>query len=157
MNNSDKNYDDIPDDHVVVESLSSGPVVLAPDGSQTPLEEFRAGVQVEAAIEDDAWLDEETRQRAIEEDWHRLRNIDSDWRYFQRVVARVVVVLAVLFAIVTLVGCDTRPMRCARWDATVKGLEMCAADPDCRMSRYKYEHLVEARVERIKWCPKENL
>ncbi len=37
-------YDDIPEGYVVTESLDAGSVVLAPDGTQTPLEIFRAGL-----------------------------------------------------------------------------------------------------------------
>lgn len=38
---NDRDDIELPDDHVLVESLDKGAVVIAPDGSQTPLAEFR--------------------------------------------------------------------------------------------------------------------
>jgi len=102
-------------------------------------------------------LQDAVRRRAIEHDWHRLRDQDAEWRLFQRIVTRVVVVIAALFVIGTLTGCDSPEKKCARWDAMVQGLELCAADPGCRMTRYKYDQLIDARIERVRWCPEEKL
>ncbi len=41
-------YDDIPEGYVVTESLSDGTQVLAPDGTQTPIEAFRKALSVGA-------------------------------------------------------------------------------------------------------------
>lgn len=60
------------------------------------------------------------------------------------------ILLILLVAI--LVGCDSREKKCARWDATVKGYEYCAADFGCRMTNDKYEKLTEARIEQATWC-----
>lgn len=42
--NTQDDYDDIPEGYVVTESLDAGAVVLAPDGTQTPLALFRAAL-----------------------------------------------------------------------------------------------------------------
>ncbi len=94
---------------------------------------------------------------ALSHDWHRLRDQDADWRSFQRIVTRAVVVIAALFVIGALTGCDSPEKRCGRWDATVQGYELCAADPDCPMKQYNYRYLTDARIERAKWCPEEKL
>ncbi len=97
------------------------------------------------------------RRYAITRDWHRLRDQDAEWRLFQRIVTRVVVVIAALFVIGTLTGCDTPAKQCARWDAKVIGYELCAADSGCRMKIRNYAELTDARIERARWCPKEKL
>jgi hypothetical protein len=44
MGTNDDEYGDIPEGFIVTESLDAGEVVLAPDGTQTPLAIFRAGL-----------------------------------------------------------------------------------------------------------------
>ena len=102
-------------------------------------------------------LQDAVRRRAIEHDWHRLRDQDAEWRLFQRIVTRVVLVIAALFVLGTLTGCDSPEKKCGRWDAMVKGYELCAADPGCRMKIRNYDALTHARIERAQWCPEEKL
>ena len=51
--------------------------------------------------------------QALERDWNRLRDQDAEWRHFQKIVTRAVVVLAALFVIGALTGCapDRQPDR----------------------------------------------
>ena len=98
---------------------------------------------------------DEIRYLALEHDWHRLRDQDAEWRHFQRIVTRAVVLIAALFIIGALTGCDSHEKKCARWDARVIGYELCAADPGCRMKIRNYDELTHARIERARWCREE--
>jgi len=99
------------------------------------------------------------RYEALAQDWHRLRDQDAEWRHFQRIVTRAVVVLAALFVLGALTGCDSPGRRCDRWTAAVEGHELCAASPRCRseIDRLDYIHYSEAKIAQAQWCPKEKL
>ena len=103
------------------------------------------------------YLQDAVRRYALEHDWHRLRDQDAEWRHFQKIVTRATVIIAALFVIGALTGCDTPEKKCARWDIAVMGYEMCASDARCRMHEYDYRHMIEAKYERAKWCPEEKL
>ncbi len=100
---------------------------------------------------------DDIRYRAIEHDWHRLRDQDAEWRLFQRIVTRAVVAIAALFVIGALTGCDSPEKRCDRWDIMVMGYEMCANDPACWLDPMDYRHMIDAKYERAAACPEEKL
>ncbi len=60
--------------------------------------------------------------------------------------------IVLLLVAMLLISCDTSEKHCGRWTATVQGLEMCAADPKCKLSYYGYDKLAQARIERTSWC-----